>query len=47
VLFGYGNLALYGTTFFLVSNVVIGLITSLIWGFLMGKFWDKFAPAGA
>ena len=44
---GYTSIAVYGMEYFAVNNVVMGLITSVIWGFLLGKFWDKFAPAKA
>ncbi len=44
---GYTSMTVYGMEYFAVNNVVIGLITSVIWGFLLGKFWDKFAPAKA
>jgi hypothetical protein len=44
---GYASLGVYGTTFFIIQNIVIGLIVSIFWGYLLGKFWDRFAPAPA
>lgn len=47
---GYGNLAV-DTMYYVVGNVIFGLIGWIIWGYLLGVFWDKFgakpAPAGA
>ena len=46
---GYLSIDLFGTTYYIVS-LITGLIGSIIWGFLLGKFWDKYGgkqPAGA
>ena len=47
---GYGNLAV-DTMYYVVNNVIFGLIGWIIWGYLLGVLWDKFgarpATAGA
>jgi len=48
VALGYASASMIGIgmTFYGIS-LVFGLISSLIWGFLLGTFWDKFAPKPA
>lgn len=39
---GYSSIATYGTSYYIASNVVVGLVSWIIWGALMGIMWDRF-----
>ena len=47
ILLGYGTLTV-NMELYVINNVIIGIIAALFWGFLLGKFWDKYGkPSGA
>lgn len=41
---GFIDLENYGTLYVILVHGVIGLIIWLIWGALLGYFWDRFEP---
>jgi hypothetical protein len=39
---GYTSISQYGQVYYVVFNVIIGFCTSMFWGFLTGKLWDRY-----
>lgn len=42
---GYSNIASFGIAYYVIGSIVIGIITWIIWGYLLGRFWDRFGKA--
>ena len=44
---GFFSIGMFGMTYYIVNSVVVGLIGTIIWGYLLGTFWDKFGTKSA
>lgn len=40
---GFVVSGIFGMTYYILNSIIIGLIGSIIWGYLLGKFWDKYS----
>ena len=39
---GFAVNRIFGMTYYILDSIIIGFIGSITWGYLLGKFWDKY-----